>query len=193
MSSDHQSESRSETPSGAVPTGASMAAEVRLRGEPLLDALEQHQPGSRQRAEATGSYAFAVAVALGLSRDGAELCREAAKLSDIGRMYESEDPYLDGSRLALGAGVPTEVCDWIILTRERYDGEGPQRLAGAQIAIAARISRAAAACERALSQPELDQEDHRAQAVAKLRAAAGRELDPEIVAALVGVLEATRR
>ena len=51
MSSDHQSESRSETPSGAVPTGASMAAEVRLRGEPLLDALEQHQ-----RAEATGSY-----------------------------------------------------------------------------------------------------------------------------------------
>jgi len=44
-----------------------------------------------------------------------------------------------------------------------------------------------------LSQPELDQEDHRAQAVAKLRAAAGRELDPEIVAALVGVLEATRR
>jgi len=44
-----------------------------------------------------------------------------------------------------------------------------------------------------LSQPELDQQDRRAQAVAKLRASAGTELDPEVVDALIGVLEATRR
>ena len=187
MSSDRQSESPSETPSEL-----SLATEARLRGAPLLDALEKHESGSRERGEAMGSYAFATGVALGLGRAGAELCRETAKLCEIGLMYESDDPYLDGASLTLGAGVPSDVCDWILQTRERYDGSGPQELEGTEIAIAARIARAAASCARSLTKTAPGHADRLAAAVTALRAGAGSEFDPEVVKALAGVLESTR-
>ena len=88
--------------------------------------------------------------------------------------------------------MPSDVCDWMIEIPERFDGSGPQELAGAEIAIAARITRAASVCERALAQVGLDEADRRAQAVAALRADAGSELDPDVVAALTGVIVATR-
>src|SRR5690606_11779916 len=60
---------------------------VRDRGRAVIDALDQHVPGAREHAEATGACASAAAVALGLDHAEAELCREVAKLHDIGKLY----------------------------------------------------------------------------------------------------------
>ncbi len=188
MSLDLRNESRSDTASELA-----LAARARMRGAPLLDALERRSPGARERADAMGSYAFAAAVALELGRPAAELCRETAKLADVGRLYDSDAPQMDGARLALGAGVPSDICDWILQLQERFDGGGPQGLKGGEIAIAARIGRAAGVCDEVLAEPGASPVDRRATAVSALRAQAGSELDPEVADALIAVLEATRR
>ena len=211
MSSDppNASPSPATDPAAADP---GLAALVRERGEPLLDGLEAHLPGSKEHAEATGAYAFAAAVALGLGRAGAELCREAGRLHDVGMLFVPaaaartpfdrlteeqraafEAHYEAGARVALGAGVPDDVCSWLLQIRETFDGRGPDGLAGDAIPVAARVIRAACACDTLLASPHgvesLD--ERRAGTIAHLRAAAGNELDPRAVDALVAVLERT--
>jgi HD-GYP domain-containing protein (c-di-GMP phosphodiesterase class II) len=208
MSSDPQSASPSSG-TDEPPAGPELAELVRLRGAPLLDALDAHQPGSRDHAEATGSFAFAAAVSLGLDRVAAELCRETAKLHDIGIVYvpaevlqtpfdawdahqrEAFDAHYEaGARLALGAGIPDDVCDWLLQIRERFDGKGPDGLAGDAIPIAARLARGACACDTLLASPVSGKslDERRADARDRLLGAAGAELDPRVVDALGRVL-----
>lgn len=211
MSSVPPNDAPSPANSGEAPTSdLSLVALLRMRGAPLLDALESHFPGSREHADAASSYAFAAAVELGLTRPSAELIREAAKLHDVGRVYVPTDVLATsawsrtpqegaqveahhewGAQLARGAGIPERVCEWIRLGAERYDGGGPNRLAGEAIPLQARISRAAYACYAALTDPGADREAgaqaHRGPADA-LRGSAGRELDPTVVDALETIL-----
>ena len=210
MSSDRPSDDPS---SPAEPTDADLelAKLVRSRGEPLLEALEEHLPGARDHGEACGSYAFAAAVVgLGMSRGQAELCRETARLHDIGMVYVPieiaatsyadltpeqrrvfDDHYEAGARLALGAGIPDDVCGWLLQIRERFDGRGPDGLANGAIPIAARIARAACACDLSLAAPQAGEslEERRRWATEALRGASGLELDPEVAGALSAVLE----
>jgi HD-GYP domain-containing protein (c-di-GMP phosphodiesterase class II) len=209
MSSDPPNASPSPTPDEPG-NDRELVERVRLLGAPLLEALESHSPGSGEHAEATGSYAYAAAVGIGLDRDTADLCRESAKLHDVGMIYvpaavtgkpfdswsaEERDVfdahYDAGAKLARGAGIPDEICDWLLRIRERYDGHGAERLAGTAIPIAARVARAACACDtllaaggRAEPTPE-----RRREAIERLRTGSGRELDPAVVDALVRVLE----
>jgi HD-GYP domain-containing protein (c-di-GMP phosphodiesterase class II) len=185
---------------------SAVAELVRVRGAPLLDALEAHSAGSKDHAEATGAHAFAAAVGIGLDRGVAELCRDTAKLHDVGMVYvpvsvmrtpyEGWGPaerkvfdahYEAGARLALGAGIPDEVCGWLLQIRERFDGLGPEGLTGQAIPVAARLARAACACDtlRVSTQGGETVDAGQADASTRLRAAAGRELDPQIVDALV--------
>src|SRR5215210_5233048 len=60
---------------------------LRSRGAPLLDALGAHHAPSRERSDAAASYAFAAAVELGMSREGAELVRDVTRLQDVGLVY----------------------------------------------------------------------------------------------------------
>ena len=211
MSSDLPSGGPSATPE-AGPTGAGRsaagdaepgrAAVVATLGAPLLDALEQHLPGARRHAESTADHAFAAADGLGLERHRVELVRETAKLHDVGMVYvplavlrkphtklTDEDRALlgaqieHGSRLALGAGIPAEICDWILHTRERWDGGGPASLAGHAIPIESRIVRVACAADLMVASAGVEA------TVAGLRAAAGSELDAravEVVAEALG-------
>lgn len=198
MSSDRPSASRSSADAGRAEPG--LASEVRERGAPLLEALEEHLPGSGGHAEATAAHAFAAAVGMGLHRAVAELCREVAKLHDVGMIYvprtvaltpyeeldaagraQFEAHYEAGAKLAVGAGVPEDVCDWLLRIRERFDGAGPEGLAREAIPIASRITRAACACDLVWRPPTADSA---AAATARLRAAAGTELDPAAVDAL---------
>ena len=207
MSSDLPNAGRSPTPE--PPADLALAALVRLRGAPLIGALEQHLPGSREHGDATGSYAFAAAVEMGLGRVGAELCRETAKLHDAGKVYvpaailakveadltseereQLESHWEAGAKLALGAGIPDDVCGWLLETRERFDGAGPGGFAGSTIPIASRVSRAACACDLAISAPGgAPAAERRRMALEELRAASGRELDPDVVEAIASVLE----
>ena len=88
MSSDHQS----GDPSPATEPGADAAdpALLRLRGAPLLEALERHAEGARDHAESTATYAFAAAAELGLARDTCALLREASRLHEIGQIYAGD-------------------------------------------------------------------------------------------------------
>jgi putative nucleotidyltransferase with HDIG domain len=209
MSSDRPTGGPSREPDG-TPVDPGFISLVRLRGAPLIDALDERIPGSRERAEATGSYAFAAAAGLGLDRIEAELCRETAKLHDIGKLYVPravlerdvselngqertllESHHEAGARVARGAGIPEVVCGWILSVRERFDGQGPEGLAGTRIPMASRVARAAHACDIALV--ELRKESEYSAAVAwaaieRLRDSAGRELDPDAVEALAELL-----
>ena len=77
---------------------------------------------------------------------------------------------------------------------ERFDGGGyPDGLAGDEIPIAARIVAAADAfVAMTESRPYEGPRGHR-EAVAELQRSAGGQFDPEVVAALVEVLEHERR
>jgi putative nucleotidyltransferase with HDIG domain len=199
---------RSGAPS-SDPEAMSVATLVRARGAALLEALELHLPGARDHADGTASYAFAAAAELGLDRRQAEAVREAARLHDVGKVYVPAEALrrgasaLDadgrsvadthpaqGAELARGAGVPEEACRWIAATAERFDGGGPGGLAGEDVPLEARIVRVACACDTALSTalPPGWTEGPTAVAIERLRGAAGEELDPRVVDALVGVL-----
>lgn len=201
MSAERTSEGLSGDDDGAL------AEVVRVRGAELIAALDQRLPGAAEHAEAAGAYAFAAAARLELDRGTAELCRETAKLHDVGKAQlpgaivtrpaaelgpgerEQLESHVEaGSRLAFGAGVPDQICGWIVQTRERFDGQGPERLRGDQIPLASRISRAACELDSAIAAAEGDAAARLADARSSLASQSGRELDPAVVAALDGAL-----
>ena len=100
-----------------------------------------------------------------------------------------------GAQLARGAGIPERVCEWIRLGAERWDGGGPNGLAGEAIPLQARISRAAYACYAALTEGAREggtaADPHRRPFDA-LHGSAGRELDPMVVDALETMLTRAR-
>ncbi len=132
------------------------------------------------RADATGAYALATAVGLGFGRPEAELCRETARLADVGRIYEPAGAHQEaGAQLARGAGVPELVCEWILGVGEHYDGTGPLGCRAPR----SRSSRASSAPRSAATSSCEGAEP------AELRALAGTELDPAMVDALASMLE----
>lgn len=214
MSSALPNDDRSPEADAESASELTLASLLRMRAAPLIDGLEAHFHGSREVGEAAASYAFAAATELGLTRANAELIREATKLHDVGRVYVPaeilakpawsrtpeegaavEAHHEWGAQLARGAGIPDRVCEWIRLGAERYDGGGPNRVAGEAIPLQARISRAAHACYSALTEgaagpgamPGAGRRPFDA-----LHGAAGRELDPMVVDALERVLARAR-
>ncbi len=180
MSSVHPTEDPFQSADPAVDEPA-LAVEIRERGEPLLEALDVSEQGSTDRAEAMGAYALATAVGLGFSRAQAELCRQTARLADIGAIYGPTDVHHEASaQLARGAGVPGVACEWLLGVAEHYDGSGPGGLSGAEIPVLSRIIRVAKRCEEINSTGG---------SPAELRALAGGELDPAMVDALALMLE----
>jgi HD-GYP domain-containing protein (c-di-GMP phosphodiesterase class II) len=205
MSSDRPSADPS--PERAAELG--LAALLKQRGGPLVDALERHLPGARAHAEATASYAFTAAVGLGFGRAQCEVAREAAVLHEVGLIYvpaeiaalpEGErdasqqavwsEHYEAGYRLAQGAGLPSSACAWLLRARERFDGTGPEGLSGDAIPIESRLIRAACVCQRTAASAAPDAEKPGARlAIEALAQRAGGELDPRVVAALGSILE----
>jgi HD-GYP domain-containing protein (c-di-GMP phosphodiesterase class II) len=200
MSSDRPSDAPS--PPAEAETRPDLAGAVAELGAPLLDALESHLPGARRHADATAAFAFAAAVELGHERGRAEAIREVARLHDVGLVYvptevlsrpaESLDDserallasHLEAAyRLCRGAGIDEAACGWILRTRERYDGAGPEGLRGTQIPVESRIIRTACAGDLLLTRsgPEATRQ--------ALRAGEGGELDPVVSDAIVAVVE----
>jgi HD-GYP domain-containing protein (c-di-GMP phosphodiesterase class II) len=184
------------------------AQDTLLRGEPLLEGLDQHVPGSRAHADAVAAYAFALAVEIGLGRYECELIREAARLHEVGKLYlpqwllaeppgqlsDSERAQLAaqeelGHRVCLGAGISDEVCAWILHSRERFDGSGPGGIGGEAIPLPSRIIRTTCAYETLLKQQPADApEGPQETTLSWLRVAGGAELDPALVEALARVV-----
>jgi HD-GYP domain-containing protein (c-di-GMP phosphodiesterase class II) len=210
MSSDRPSGDPSPSPDRTEPgprEAADLAALLRARGGPLVDALERHLPGSREHAVATASYAFAAAAGLGFDRAQCDVAREAAMLHDVGLIYvpaatATKPPrardhaeaatwarhYEAAYQLARGAGIPEHACSWLLRVRENYDSSGPEEIGGERIPIESRLIRAACACQTALSSAPAGEPPLRV-AIKDLAGRAGGELDPRVVASLISMLE----
>jgi len=180
MSSDHPTEDPS-SPADPPVDDPALAEVIREHGEPLLEAIEAELPGSTDRADAAGAYALATAVGLGFTRIQAELCRQTARLADVGKIYGPVDIHHEaGAQLARGAGVPGIACEWLLGVAEHYDRSGLGEQSGAEIPVFSRIVRAAKRCDEIVSAGG---------SPAELRALAGGELDPAMVDALALALE----
>ncbi len=176
-------------------------AELRVRGGPLLAALDRRLHGARDHADATAAYVFGTAAEVGMTEERAKLTAEAARLHDLGKLYLPaellrDSPPLDAEerlrfeyhpeacyRLLLGSGVVDEVATWLRDQCERVDGHGfPRALPAEEIPLESRVIAAACAYDegrRRMAAPL---------ALAELRGAAGSALDPAVVAALAAVV-----
>jgi HD-GYP domain-containing protein (c-di-GMP phosphodiesterase class II) len=121
--------------------------------------------------------------------------REVARLHEVGQVYADEAADFgthqeETYRLSRGAAIGEKPASWLLHARESFDGSGPEGLAGDAIPIESRVIRASCAFHGATAEPA-DGSDVPAltRGVQRIRSQAGAELDPEVVAALVTVVE----
>jgi diguanylate cyclase (GGDEF)-like protein/PAS domain S-box-containing protein len=167
--------------------------------------LRDEQPEAH--ASEVSLYATLIAERLGLPEAGVWRCRLGGWLHDVGKVAIPDSIIdkpgaLDGAEWelmrthpAIGADIVArfaQLRDAAAAVRhhhERFDGTGyPDGLAGAAIPVEARIIAAADAYSAMTSPRPYSPALPPAEAAEELRAAAGSQLDPEIVAALIDIL-----
>jgi HD-GYP domain-containing protein (c-di-GMP phosphodiesterase class II) len=178
---------------------------VAVRG--LLRRLARHDPDTARHCLRVRRYVLEVARLLGLTGQQRRLLSWAAALHDVGKLGVPRDllrkpgPLSAGEygrvrqHPALGEHLLAPVLRHPLVLRsvrhhhERYDGAGyPDGLAGRQIPWPARLV-ALADCFDALTQPRpYRAAGNRAEALAFLRAEAGRRFDPALTALFVRAL-----
>jgi diguanylate cyclase (GGDEF)-like protein len=177
------------------------------RGHPhemLLRALYEREPGLRLHVESVEEMACAVGLALGLQGTHLEELRLAARLHDVGKLaipdavLQKPGP-LDvtewafikehtviGQRILDASPGSMEVAKIVRATHERWDGAGyPDGIAGAEIALAARIVAVCDAFSAMTSPRPYRMRVTREAAIAELRRrrCAGTQFDPDVVEA----------
>jgi diguanylate cyclase (GGDEF)-like protein len=176
-------------------------------GELILEILRAQQPDTSDHALDVAQLAAGVAARLGVDPLDRGLVRRTAELHDVGKIAIDpaivgkpgpldEDEWAQmrrhtiiGDDLLLAAPPLRAVAPLVRSTHERWDGGGyPDRLAGEDIPLAARI---VAACD-AYDAMTTDRVYRRAMSTADARAeldrCAGTQFDPTVVAALIAEL-----
>jgi diguanylate cyclase (GGDEF)-like protein len=173
----------------------------------LVTTIDGGSLHTRDHSENVAAYAVAIAQELGLDADRIMRLRRAGLLHDVGKVavpstildkpaaldaHEYEQIKLHsavGGTMLLHAGLTVE-AEWVRAHHERIDGLGyPDGLAGDQIPLESRVLFVADAFEAMTSdRPYRDGTDASA-AIAELRACAGTQFDPDVVDALVRLLE----
>jgi diguanylate cyclase (GGDEF)-like protein len=152
--------------------------------------------------------AEAVALRLGLPRDRADETKRAASLHDIGKLAIPESILakpgpldteelafvrqhtLIGERILLAAPSLARCAAIVRASHESWDGHGyPDRLAGEQIPVEARIIAVCDAFESIVSERPYRATRTTEEAVAELRRCAGTQFDPQVVQAFVAELD----
>jgi len=184
----------------------------RGREEPVVDALvavlAAHDPELHRHAETVARLAEATAAALGLGDADRRVVRHAALLHELGTLAlpagvvakpgpldDEERAFVErhtvfGARMVAATPALRQVATVVRASHERWDGTGyPDGLAGAAIPLPARIVFACHAFDAITSERPHAPARTRAEAVEIIRSCAGSSFDPEVVAALVGVVE----
>ena len=173
----------------------------------LARAVDQRDAYSGSHSQRVAQLAVRLAARLGLSREELELTQLAASLHDVGKLALPEDllrkaaPLSEpewaslkqhaqiGFRMLESLGVDP-VAEWVLHHHERWDGMGyPDRLAGTEIPVGARIIFVADAYDAMTSDRLYRGRCSDAEAVAEIIRCAGTQFDPSVVDALSEELE----
>lgn len=179
----------------------------------LTAAIEAKDSYTEAHLRRVGDYAVATGIRLGLRGRDLEMLYYAAMLHDVGKIGVPEPvlrkrgPLDDeevaqmrrhpeiGARIVRGLDVLSEAAPLILYHQERWDGgdnEGypgyPAGLRGEQIPLGARIIAVVDAYDAMTSHRPYRAALPLADAVAELQAEAGKQFDPAVVQAFVGVL-----
>ncbi len=173
----------------------------------LARAVDQRDAYSGSHSQRVAQLAVRLAARLGLSREELELTQLAASLHDVGKLALPGDllrkaaPLSEpewaslkqhaqiGFRMLESLGVDP-VAEWVLHHHERWDGMGyPDRLAGTEIPVGARIIFVADAYDAMTSDRLYRGRCSDAEAVAEIIRCAGTQFDPSVVDALSEELE----
>jgi diguanylate cyclase (GGDEF)-like protein len=173
----------------------------------LLAALGIRDPDLLQHLDGTGGLAESVARHLGLPTEEVDDVRIAAELHDVGKLgipdaiLRKQGPLDDeewaymrrhtviGERILMAAPALRRVARLVRSSHERWDGGGyPDRLAGEEIPIGARIVSACDAYDAMVSDRPYRLAMDEDEARDELRRCGGTQFDPEVIDALMAVL-----
>ena len=179
--------------------------------ESLAQAVDARDAYAGRHSQRVGEYAARIARRLGADEPTIELIRLGGSLHDLGKLAIPEEllrkptALSDGERLVLerhpqigyrmleSLGVEV-VAECVLHHHERWDGTGyPNKLAGEQIPLAARIVFVADAYDamtaaRGHGPPRTEEE-----ALAELERCAGTQFDPRVVEAFAKEMRSSRR
>lgn len=174
----------------------------------LAAAVEAKDPYTRGHSEMVSRFAAAIARKMGLPRDMIDGIQAAGILHDIGKIGISEKILLKPGKLTpeekkimdthptLGAKIlepvnfPWETISYVYHHQEQYDGKGyPVGLKGEDIPLGARIMAVADTYQAMTSNRAYRKALPKETAVKILKESAGKQLDPEITAIFLNLLE----
>jgi len=173
----------------------------------LMTVLGERAPGLRNHVSKVGQLVSAVGRSLGLDPVALDQLLLAAELHDVGKLGIPE-AILDkpgpldadewalmrrhpeiGERILCADPAMAPVAKLVRSSHERWDGMGyPDRLAGAEIPLGARIIAPCDALEAMTSERCYRAARSLAAALAELRRCAGTQFDPDVIAALCASL-----
>ncbi len=177
--------------------GRSVARDV------LMQLLSERTPGLHDHVTGVGALAAAIGTELGLTPEQLDELMRAAELHDVGklaipdeildkpgRLNDAEWEFMRqhsaiGERILNAAPALRPVARLVRATHERWDGTGyPDRLAGLQIPLGARIIAACDAFDAMTSNRCYQPARSHGDAVDELVRGAGSQFDPTVVGAL---------
>lgn len=171
-----------------------------------VTALEAKDPYTRGHSDRVARYSYLVGQRLGLLPEQLEMLSIAAKLHDIGKIGVREailtkkealsfeewqeirqHPIL-GEKILRPITLLSPALAVVLHHHERYDGSGyPYGLHGENIPLGARIVSVADAFDAMISNRPYRQSFTVAQALEEIQANAGRQFDPHVVNAFLGL------
>lgn len=178
----------------------------------LTTALEARDENTFGHSGRVAKLAYEVARELGVKQPDLEWVQMAALLHDIGKIGVSdeilkkkgsfsEEEFIEmakhtvvGERIVAQSLMVRDVARLVRCHHERFDGRGyPDRLAGEQIPLGARIISVCDAFDAMTSTRPYRERLSVEYALAELRRKAGTQFDPRVVAALCKVVQDPRR
>ena len=184
------------------------ASAVQQLRDVLLQAFQERYPDLQEHQRGVGSLALTVGRRLGMIGEELDVLARAAELHDVGKiaipdailqkagpLNEEEWRFMHrhtilGERILTAAAALRPVARLVRSSHERFDGRGyPDGLHGTEIPLGARVIFVCDAFDAMTSQRTYSGAIEPAQALAELRACAGTQFDPTVVAAFVQTLE----
>jgi diguanylate cyclase (GGDEF)-like protein len=178
----------------------------------LVSALIQKEPSMRQHVGSVAKYSVLAAAALGLSKKNQNILRRAGWVHDVGKIAVPDGVLLKPGPLnedewkmvrqhvefsvtiLRGIAHLADVVPAVAAHHEWFDGKGyPRGLKGRRIPMTARVLSVADAYSAMTNDRPYRLAMSREEAVEELRRGAGTQFDPQVVEALVQVLEAEAR